>query len=72
MSSIGKMMVLAGGIIMLLGLVFWFGDRWPIKPGQLPGDFRWQGKNWSVHFPLATSILLSLLLSVVLWLVNRK
>ncbi len=64
--------MVAGGVLLLLGLLVTLGERLPVKPGQLPGDFTWRGKNWVVSFPLATSLVLSLVGSVLLWLFNRS
>ena len=60
----GLMLLLAGGVVYLLG-------RLGISFGQLPGDFAWRRKNVSVYFPLGTSILLSLLLTLILYLLAR-
>ncbi len=59
----GIVLVLVGGLFLLLGRVPWLG--------RLPGDIRIEGKEWSCFFPLATSILLSLLLTLVLNIVAR-
>jgi hypothetical protein len=68
----GKALVLAGALLLLLGLLVMLGERFQIRFGQLPGDFTWRGKNTSVHFPLATCLLLSLLGSLAMWLLNRR
>jgi hypothetical protein len=61
---VGIMLVAAGILLMLLGRVnFHFG--------RLPGDFIYRGKNSTVYFPLATSILLSIVLSILLYVLNR-
>ena len=48
------------------------GDRLPIKLGRLPGDIRIEGKNGSFYFPIVTCILLSAILSLVMWFFNRR
>jgi hypothetical protein len=60
----GVMFIIVGGVVMLLGLLH-------IPLGRLPGDIVYRGKNTVVYFPLATSILVSVVLSVVLYLVSR-
>lgn len=68
--GIGKMLLIGGGILALIGLLFMFSHKLPFL-GRLPGDIVVRRQNFSFHFPLMTSILLSLLLSFVLWLVRR-
>ncbi len=64
----GKLLIVLGLILILVGLLFTFLPG--IRPGRLPGDFVIRRGNWSFHFPLATSILLSVILTVVLWLLS--
>jgi Protein of unknown function (DUF2905) len=54
------------GRTLLVGL-----NRLHLPLGRLPGDFNWRGRGWSVSFPLATSILLSVLVSLLLWMIGR-
>jgi hypothetical protein len=61
---IGLFLVAAGGVV--LGL-----NRLHLPLGRLPGDLNWRGRGWSVSFPIATSILISVLLTVILWVVGR-
>ncbi len=72
-SPIGKIMMVLGAVIFLVGLAILFADRLPFLKslGRLPGDFSWKGDNWQVHMPLATSVLLSIILTGALWLVSR-
>ena len=62
--GLGLVLLIAGGLLLLLG-------RTGIPLGKLPGDISYRGKNMSVYFPLGTSILLSVLLSVVFYLLSR-
>ena len=71
MSDLGRMLVLLGGFILLLGLLFLLGGRLHLPFGRLPGDIVWRGKNTTFYFPLMTSIVLSILLSLVLYVVGR-
>jgi hypothetical protein len=66
MSSLGRMLIGLGLVLVVLGIIV------SILPGRLPGDFVYRGKNTTFYFPLATSLLLSLLLSLVMWLLNRR
>jgi hypothetical protein len=71
MGDLGKMLLLLGGILVLAGLVLMLLGRTNIPLGRLPGDILLRGKNTTFYFPLATSILLSVVLSVVLYLIGR-
>jgi hypothetical protein len=62
--GLGLVLVIAGGLLLLL-------SRTGIPLGRLPGDVSYRGKNLSVYFPLGTSILLSILLSLVFYLLSR-
>jgi hypothetical protein len=62
--GLGLVLLIAGGLLLLLG-------RTGIPLGRLPGDISYRGKNMSVYFPLGTSILLSVLLSVVFYFLSR-
>jgi Protein of unknown function (DUF2905) len=61
---LGLLLLTAGGAVYLLG-------RLGISLGHLPSDFAWRRKNVSVYFPLGTSILLSVVLSLILYLLSR-
>ena len=58
--------------MVAFGILVTLGDKLPVKLGRLPGDIRYEGKNGSFYFPLTTCILLSVLLSVISWLFNRR
>jgi Protein of unknown function (DUF2905) len=62
--QIGLILVVAGGLIFLLG-------RLGISFGSMPGDFTWRRKNVTVFFPLGTSIVVSILLTLLFWLFSR-
>ncbi len=71
MSDLGKLLVLVGAIAILAGVILMLAGRAHIPLGRLPGDIVYRGKNGTVYFPLATSILVSVVLSVVLYLIGR-
>ena len=70
--SLGRMLIAAGLLVALLGVLISLGERLPIRLGRLPGDIIIRGKNSVFYFPLVTSLLFSVLLSLVLWLMNRR
>lgn len=67
----GKLLIIAGVFILVLGVIFLFGDKIPFI-GKLPGDIYIKKKNFTFYFPIVTSILLSLLISLILYLLRRK
>jgi hypothetical protein len=71
MSDIGKSLVILGLLIALVGVVLTFVGRVPWL-GRLPGDIYVQRGNWSFYFPLATSLILSIGLSLVFYLLGRR
>jgi Protein of unknown function (DUF2905) len=71
MADIGKLLVVLGIVIAAAGLVFMLLGRTNLPLGRLPGDILYRGKHTTFYFPLATSILLSVVLSLVLYLISR-
>jgi membrane protein implicated in regulation of membrane protease activity len=70
-NDIGKTLVVLGLLIALAGLALVFVGRVPWI-GRLPGDIHVQRGNWSFYFPIATSIVLSLVLTLLFWLFGRR
>jgi len=66
----GKVLILAGLVLVAAGLYLTFGGKVPWI-GRLPGDFRIERENFSFYFPLGTCLLISALLSLILWLFRR-
>jgi len=71
MSDLGKLLVVVGALVMLAGGVLMLAGRAHIPLGRLPGDIVYRGKNSTFYFPLATSLLVSVVLSAVLYLIGR-
>ncbi len=71
MSDLARVLIFFGLLLVVAGLVVLGLNRLNIPLGRLPGDFNWHGKGWSVSFPLVTCLLLSVLLSLLLWVVNH-
>ena len=67
----GKLLIFFGGIIILAGVAVLFAGKFPWL-GKLPGDILIERKNYGFYFPLATSLLISLVLSAVLWLFSKR
>jgi hypothetical protein len=71
MADLGKLLLILGGMIVLIGVVLLLAGRFNLPLGRLPGDITYRGKHTVVYFPLATSIIISIVLSLILWLFNR-
>ena len=71
MSDVGKFLVVAGVVAIVAGIALMLLGRASIPLGRLPGDIVYRGKNTTFYFPLVTSILLSVVLSVVMYLIGR-
>lgn len=63
--SIGKTLMIAGVVILIIGAVVYFGGKFTVL-GRLPGDIHIERENFSFHFPVVTSLILSIILTVIL------
>ena len=63
--QLGKMLVLFAAVIAVAGLVLMFAGKW-----KLPGDIQWESKNARVFLPLGTCILISIVLTLVFWVIS--
>jgi hypothetical protein len=72
MSLVGRTLILIGLALVVLGLLVSLGEKLPIRFGRLPGDIVVRGKNSVFYFPIVTSLLLSALLSLAMWLFGRR
>ncbi len=73
MRELGRMMVFAGAALAAIGALVWLAARrggLPLRLGRLPGDIAYQGKHGSFYFPVVTCILLSVAITLILWLVQ--
>jgi hypothetical protein len=71
MTALGKALLALGLVLALLGVLLLLAGRIGLPLGRLPGDFAYKGKNVSVFFPLGTSILISLALTLLFYLISR-
>lgn len=71
MTDLGKLLILLGGALILGGIVLLLVGRLHLPLGRLPGDIIYRGKNTTFYFPLATSILLSVLLTLVFYVIGK-
>lgn len=71
MADLGRVLIVIGAVAMVAGLALILLGRANIPLGRLPGDIVYRGKNSTFYFPLATSILVSVVLSLVMYLIGR-
>ncbi|HLZ39668.1 MAG TPA: DUF2905 domain-containing protein [Candidatus Sulfotelmatobacter sp.] len=71
MTEIGKLLIVLGIVIAVAGIILLLLGGTHLPLGHLPGDIVYRGKNTTFYFPLATSILLSIVLSLLLYVINR-
>jgi hypothetical protein len=71
MSDLGKLLIVFGVILVVAGLALVVLGRTNLPLGRLPGDFIYRGKHTTFYFPLATSILLSVLLSLLFYVIGK-
>jgi hypothetical protein len=68
--SLGKLLIVIGGVVILLGLILTFGKNLSFL-GRLPGDIRIERPNLTIYIPITSCILLSILLSAISYLISR-
>jgi hypothetical protein len=71
MQELGKALIIFGIILVGLGLFLTFMNKIPFV-GKLPGDILVQKKNFTFYFPITTSILISIILSIIFWLWSKR
>jgi hypothetical protein len=68
----GKLLIIAGAVLMAAGLVVSLGPKMPFGLGKLPGDIQVSGKNGTFYFPVVTCLIISLILSLIGSLFTRR
>jgi hypothetical protein len=71
MSDLGKLLIILGVVLLAAGLLVTALGRMSFPPGRLPGDIVYRGKRMTFYFPLMTSVVVSIVLSIVFYLVGR-
>jgi DUF2905 family protein len=66
----GKLLLVAGVVLLGAGALLVFGARLPFRLGRLPGDISYQGRHGSFYFPIVTCVVVSAALTLILWIVN--
>jgi hypothetical protein len=71
MTDLGKMLLMLGGVIFLVGAALLLAGRFNLPLGRLPGDIAYRGKNTAFYFQVTTCIVVSVVLSFIFWLFGR-
>ena len=71
MTGVGKILIFFGVVLLLLGVVVVLAGKANLPLGRLPGDISYRGKNTSFYFPIVTCLVLSVVLSLIMWLIGR-
>lgn len=69
--ELGRSLVLFGGLLVLIGVFLYFGNKLPFRLGKLPGDIVHRGEHMTFYFPIVTCLLFSVALSFLFWLISR-
>ena len=70
LSDLGKILLVIGIAVVAAGALLLFGVRLPFRLGRLPGDIGYQGRHGSFYFPITTCIVLSLALTLLMWIIH--
>ncbi len=71
MPDLSRILIACGSLLLVLGVLAMLAARLHLPLGRLPGDFTWRGRNTVVFLPLASSVLVSLLLCALFWILRR-
>lgn len=71
MPQITKILIIAGIVLVVAGIIYWIGGKYLDWFGHLPGDIRVEKENFKLFIPITTMLLVSILLSLILWIIRR-
>ncbi len=71
MTELGKILIALGAMLIVIGVLVAIGGRMHLPLGRFPGDIIYRGKRTTFYFPIVTSILLSIVLSLILYVISR-
>lgn len=69
--ELGRLLLILGGVVGLIGALLYFGARLPFKLGRLPGDIVHRSEHTTFYFPVVTCLVVSVVISLLLWLVSN-
>lgn len=71
MNQLGKILILGGIILIIAGIIIYFAGDKLSWLGRLPGDIRIEKENTRIYFPITTMIILSILFSLIMWIIRK-
>ena len=71
MNEFGKILIGLGVVLVIAGAVLMLFGKWNLAFGRLPGDIVYRGKNSTVYFPIVTCLVVSVVLTLVMWVVGK-
>jgi hypothetical protein len=71
-TPVGRLLIAAGLALIVIGVLVSLLSKTSLPFGRLPGDVVWRGKNSTFYFPFMTCLLISIIGSLILWLINRR
>jgi hypothetical protein len=73
LGSLGRMLLVLGAVVAVVGVLLILAERFPgLRIGRLPGDVSIERERWRFYFPIGTSIAISIVLTLLLWLFARR
>jgi hypothetical protein len=69
--QLGRLLLFTGAMFILIGALFYFGPKFPLRLGRLPGDIIQHGPHGTFYFPLVSCLVISAAISLILWLFNH-
>jgi len=69
--QLGRALILVGAMLIVVGVLLYFGGKLPFRIGRLPGDIVHRGQNSTFYFPLASCLVISVVITLVLWIINQ-
>jgi len=71
MQHLGRTLLIIGAALVAVGAFLYFGGKLPFRLGRLPGDIVHRGQNSTFYFPLVSCIVISIFISLILWIINQ-
>jgi len=69
--QLGRLLLFVGAMLIVIGVLFYFGAKLPFRLGRLPGDISHRGPHGTFYFPLVSCLVVSVSISLILWLFNH-
>jgi hypothetical protein len=69
--ELGRALLILGAVSLIVGGLFYFGARLPIRLGRLPGDIIHRGEHTTFYFPIVTCLVISVVLSILFWIFSN-